>query len=588
MNLSKIVGSHTMKFGGQFHFFRKFENAGAGNQGTFSFPTTPRPTATTPGVPAGATVVTSANSFLQQWANFLLGNVSTFTQTKLDITADIRARNHEFFGQDEWRLRRNLTLSYGARYSLFRQPFDANGLLTNFDPATYNPARAFAVDPITGNRVGSGDPLNGIIVQSVNSPFGKKVGSEDNSNIGPRIGLAWDPFKDGKTAVRTGYGIYYDVPLYGTYEQNEFANPPFNDSITITNTRLENPSAGVANISAAPRSLRGTPINNNTPYYQHWSLDAQRQIFSKTLLDVGYYGSKGTHLPGIIDINLIQPNLAFQLGILPAGSHFTSATEPRLDQIRPFKGYRAINVIQNRFNSNYNSLQVFLQQRFTGSNYFSLAYTWSHNLTNNQSDRSNAPQNSYDIHAEYGRASLDRRHVLTFNYVYELPFFRKQENLVGHVLGGWQLSGITSYYSGLPFTVSTLNGEDPAGIGFLGPSSAGPRPNMVCDPNKGAPHTIAQWFNTQCFQDVPAGVNAVGNAPRGAVNGPSLKRWDLTLSRNIKLSESMSLQLRGEAFNIFNHTNFTTISTSLGSSTFGQLTGTRDPRTIQLGAKFYF
>ncbi|MCA1816221.1 MAG: carboxypeptidase regulatory-like domain-containing protein, partial [Acidobacteria bacterium] len=218
MNLSKIMGNHTLKFGGQLHFFRKFENAGGGNQGTFSFSGTTRPTATTPGVPAGAAVVTSSNAFLQQWANFLLGNVSSFTQTRFDITADIRARNHEFYGQDEWKVRPNLTLYYGARYSLFRQPTDANGLLTNFDPAAYNPARAFGVDPLTGNRVGAGDPLNGIIVQGQNSPFGNKVGSEDNSNIGPRVGLAWDPFKDGKTAIRTGYGIYYDVPLYGTYE----------------------------------------------------------------------------------------------------------------------------------------------------------------------------------------------------------------------------------------------------------------------------------------------------------------------------------------------------------------------------------
>src|SRR5690606_20664990 len=143
--------------------------------------------------------------------------------------------------------------------------------------------------------------------------------------------------------------------------------------------------------------------------------------------------------------------------------------------------------------------------------------------------------------------------------------------------------GIVTAYSGLPFTVTTAN-ADPAGLGFLGPSASGPRPDMICDPNNGAPHTVDKWFNTQCFANVPAGQNRVGNAGRGVVNGPPTYRFDLTLTKNIYFGESRRLQLRGEAFNIFNHTNFSSISTGLTSSIFGSVTATRDPRVIQLGA----
>lgn len=577
INLSKIFGAHSTKYGAALFRFRKHENAGGGNQGTFAFSS-----GSTTSRPAG----TSAT--LQSWANFLLGNVSSFTQSKLDITADLIAQNNEFYAQDEWRLRPNLTLYYGVRYSSFRQPYDRNGLLTNFDPATYSAARAYGVDPTTGNRVGNGDPLNGIVVQGVNSPYGKKVSNEDNKNFAPRIGLAYDPFKKGTTSIRMGYGIYYDSSLYGTYEQNEFANPPFNDSISISNTRLENPGAGSASVSAAPRSLRGVALPFQTPYLQQWSFDVQQQLMKNTLLDVGYYGSKGTHLQGIVDINLLPPGLAFQAGILPAGQHFTNANEPTLDRLRPYKGYRAVPVIENAFDSNYHSLQVAFKRSFAGGSEVNAAYTFSKNLTNAQTDRSSAPQNSYNFAAEYGRALLDRRHIFTLNYVYELPFYRTQEGTLGHLLGGFEFSGITSIFSGLPFTVTTSNGEDPAGIGFLvAASPAGPRPNLVGDANNG-PKTFDQFFNTAAFQNVPIGSNAVGNAGRGIVNGPGTIRFDISLLRNIKIGERARVQFRAEAFNIFNHTNFSNINTSLGNSLFGRVTDVRDPRTLQFGLKLYY
>jgi hypothetical protein len=251
-------------------------------------------------------------------------------------------------------------------------------------------------------------------------------------------------------------------------------------------------------------------------------------------------------------------------------------------------------MLETRYNSNYHSLQVYVQRRFTGASQANLSYTWSHNLTDNQtSSNSASPQDSYNIHNDYGPATLDRRHVITGNYIYELPFFRKQEGFVGKTLGGWQASGIITHYTGLPFTITTSS-YDPAGLGFINSIPTGGRPNLLCDPNANAPHTVTQWFNTQCFTLNPpttttTGIaNVPGTSPRGVVIGPPTTRVDFTMSKNIRFGESKRVQLRAESFNILNHTNFRALSTNVTSATFGQVTSFRDPRVIQLGVKFEF
>jgi len=582
-NLTKIHGSHTFKFGFTYNYYQKTENNGTANASTFNITS-----ATSLLPPGGATL------YEQAFANFLTGNVATFTQASEDVTPDMRAQQWELYAQDDWRVKPNLTLNVGVRYSMFRQPIDNNNQLTTFDPSLYNPAKAPQLTSagLLAN-IDALSYLNGISINGKTSPYGSKVARENSNNWAPRIGFAWDPFNTGKTSIRGGYGISYDATLFGIYEQNIFANPPYVNSVSIPNTSLSNPGGGSASVQNSPKALRASAADWSTPYTQQWSLDVQHQFTPSTLLSVGYVGTKGTHLLGIVDMNTVFPNLAYTSGLVPASTTFTSANETVLNLIRPYQGYNSINIIEPWFNSNYNALQVYGQKHFKGDSLIAFSYTWSKNLTDNQTDRSSAPQNFYNRHeGEYGLAMLDRRHVFTANFVYGLPFFKAQQGLVGKVLGGWEISGVTYFNTGTPNTVTTAAGTDPAALGILGPSVSGPRPDMVCDPNQNAPHTRFQWFNPACFQNVPAGVHLPGNAGRGVVRGPGFERVDLGLFKNITFHERYRFQLRGEATNAFNHANpngfSSTALLSLGNALFNQITAYRDPRIIQLGAKFYF
>lgn len=574
-NLTKIAGKHSLKTGVSIIHYTKRENQATNNASSFTFATTPRPNGT--------------STLQQAWANFLLGNVATFTQTARDITPDLRVNQFELYLQDEYRIRRNLTLTFGARYSNFRQPTDAAGYLNNFDPSRYDPANAPRIDN-AGNLVpGTGDPLNGLIVQGGNSPYGSKITNENNLNLAPRFGFSWDPMGQGRMAIRGGYGIAYDFSQVGVYESPITGNPSSVETISIVNTRLDSPaSSGSVSVSAAPPALSGLPLPYQTPYVQQWSLDVQKELPGHWIVQAGYYGSKGTHLFGQVDINQVYPGLAVAAGLQDPNAPITrGASSNRLNLIRPYRGYNAINAIQTWFNSSYNGLQTALERRF-GDSFFNIAYTWSKAITDAGTDLA-APMNTYNRRGDRALAPFDRRHVLTLNWNYELPWFRKRTDWAGYALGGWQLSGIATFNSGLPLTISSSTlGTDPAGLGFLGPSASGARPDQTCDPNQNAPRTIAEWFNKSCFEDVPAGQIRTGNAGRSTIRGPGLQRWDISAYKNFRFAERYRLQFRAEGFNVLNHTNFASVSTSLGATNYGNVTAARDPRILQLALKLYW
>jgi hypothetical protein len=247
-----------------------------------------------------------------------------------------------------------------------------------------------------------------------------------------------------------------------------------------------------------------------------------------------------------------------------------------------------------------------MKKRFAGKSLIDVNYTWSRALTNNQSDRSNAAQNSYNIAGEYGRSALDRTNILTINGVWELPWMKDQRGLVGHLAGGWEVSGIVAVNSGLPLTVTMSGGgtlpdgsiaNDAAGLGIIGSSASSLRPNMIANPNNAtggaALKTRLNWFNKQAFSAPLPSSYSPGNERRGVIEGPGFNKIDLGLFRNFRIYESLDFQFRAEAFNVLNHTNWAgTSSSNIGltatASTFGQILATRDPRILQLAGKLRF
>ncbi len=585
-NFSKVLGNHTIRAGVTVQWMQKTENGPVG-PASFSF-------GTTFGNPA--------------FANFLLGNASSFSQTNVDTIPHLNYFNLEGYLQDDWKVTSRLTLNLGLRYSFFPSPSDLNNTLNNFDPTLYNPANAPLIDRsgtlsggnfLPGQGVIPANYVNGIIFPSGSactaaqklapvtcSPFGSTVNPGSNNNWGPRVGFAWDLNGKGTTAIRGGYGVYYDRTLNGIWEQNAFADPPRVQQINIPNTSFDNPTAGTASTKLGPGKLTatGTP-GFKVPSYQDFNLSIEQQIHTNTVLQVAYVGTLGRHLLGDLDANQV-----------PLATRLANPTVS-LNALRPYLGYSTITQRDPLFSSNYNSLQVSLNRRVSSGLTLGIAYTWSQNLSNNPADRGSALYDTYDFASNYGPASLNTPQIFVANYVYDLPFFKDQKGFVGHVLGGWEISGITRLQTGSSVSVTQNNdpfnsfdfkagtpGTYPGGIG-IDPSTASPRPDLVAGASLSGAGTRSQWFNTKAFTDA---IGHFGNVGRGTILTPGLENWDLAGIRNFKIGERVSLQFRGELFNAFNHTNFTGLVTNVDSSSFGQLLTAHNPRTIQLGMKLYF
>ncbi len=583
-NFSKVMGRHSLKFGASYNYYTKDENAN--NAPTYYF--------TDNGGGAAAD-----GSFEQLWANFLQGRVINYSQTNREFRALVHQHQLEFYGQDEWRVRSNLTIDYGLRYSLFMAPTYGNGLLSTFDPNLFDPSQAPAIGPDGLFVTAPATPYaNGMIIGGQNSPFGEAVQRTPHHAFAPRIGFAWDPWSDGKTSIRGGYGIFFDSPAVNSVENFQFGNPPIISSTSIFDTNLTNPGSAVPSPNVAPPTIGGPDPNRWTlPYSQMYNLDIQRQITPTTTLDVGYYGNLGRHLIGVLDINMPHPGdyLKACLGG-PDGDSCTAPFEyynyQLLDQIRPYRGYDAINMFEPTFTSNYNALQAQFQKQFTSNSLITVNYTWSHALGTASNDY-RAPENTWNIRGDYGNLDFDRRHVFTASYVYTLPFFKAQQGFEGHALGGWEVSGIGYLSTGRHYTATSY--LDPSGLGTFGFTYSGSRPDIVGDPQSGAPNNVDEWFNPNAFAQVPDGQIRPGNEPRGTIVGPSYARWDASLFKNTRISERFSLQFRAEGFNVLNHTNFgigspgsAFQSVRLGSTFFDKIANAYEARQLQLALKLIF
>ena len=506
-DLTKTLHNHTLIFGLSYNHYQKLENNTTGTQGGFTFANDAAYACpSSPPFPPGCVTLNnnSGANEAQGFANFLIGNANGgFSQLSRDPVTDMKFSLYEGFAQDNWKVMPRMTLNLGVRYGYYGQPWDANGLLSNFDPATYTAAGAPTINYQgficntgaagsclqTGSNAGlstSPNPtqdivginyIDGIIYNGPNaannnqsSPYGNKVGAAQKINLAPRFGFAYDLFGNGKTSVRGGYGWSYDNAEVSYYETTVFNNPPAVATYTVGQAVLDTPTGGgLTTLSTTPGRIQALPITFQTPYVQQFSLDIQQELAPKFMMDLGYFGDHGTHLLGALNIDEPKPG-AFVGVVSPLSASsgctingvaaFISSTCTRvLNQIEPYLGYGDIDALRTIFNSNYNSLQAKVTKRFSGSTYVDANVTWSRDLTNAPADYSGFIQNAYNINGDYGRASLDRNKVFNFDGVFEEPWFREQKDLVGRALGGWELSFIYTIDSGLPSTISASAGS---------------------------------------------------------------------------------------------------------------------------------
>ena len=563
-------GNHGLKVGALITYEQKNENAANLTQGRFDI-----------GSVVGGH--TAFYNFLSGNADGSCGNACTYQEAQTDVTVHLRFNRYEMYAQDTWKPRGNITVDYGLRYSLYPPVTDANNVLTNFLPSAYNASRA----PTCANascsliNLGTGDPLNGIIVAGRNSPFGRAVYAFDKTNVQPRAGITWDPTSSGRTIYRGSYGMYFDQPLVGIFEQNSFTNPPFVNTTNVLNARLSNPGAGTTATTGGVASLIGNGDDFRTPRIQQWSVGAQHQLYARGAVDVSYVGTHGDRLIRPIDINYPQPADVLRLA--------------SVNLARPYQGYGAITLRTTTARSNYWGVLTSFRHDAGSAGLLTLNYTLSHNMTDATNDRDavDVPQNPLDLAAEYSDARTDRRHIFTANYVYNLPFFKDSPSeTVRFILAGWQFAGITTLNSGQPVPRILVSTN-----GFL----RGNRANRIGDPRAGEQSGLF-WFDPNAY--APPADGTFGNSGRNEFRQPGRNQTDLSISKNWMFSNNAyRFQFRADLINAFNHTQWLADPVATGldntctvslttcntpSDTFGQVLNTRAPREIQLGFKFYW
>jgi hypothetical protein len=628
-NLTKIAGKHNLQFGAYGVIAQKNEQSSFGTvQGTVSFT-------------ASNSVVGTGNAF----ADLLLGNIASYSQVNSIPKYYFRYQIVEPYFNDDWRITPRLTLNLGLRISLFGTYREKYKQAYNFESSVFNSANAPAiadgstmtsggvpipegalVDPVTGQPLSFTDPraFNGLVQCGASGlPSGCVHGHLFNP--GPRVGFAWDPWGNGKWAVRGGYGIFFE---HGNGNEDNVesleATPPLVLNTTQSNViGYTNIGSGGGAIFAFPLGFNAIDTKGIWPYVQQWNLNIQHEFPAHLVTSVAYVGSKGTHLGQQLDANQVAPlsgTNPYKPGqpITPAnpandptypgdcttmtagdgGPAITGQAAINMNiacgnDANPYRtsypGFGSITFLQYGANSNYNSLQVAVTRTIAPLT-LSVAYTYSHSIDDSSDRYDLSLQNSYDIARARASSNFDERQMLNISYVYRLPFFRSATGWTNTMLGGWQWSGIMSIQTGTPFNVVDSSYSDNAGV--ANSTSPGSFADLVGDPYSTASASCAvtgagpQLYNPCAFAH-PQGLT-FGDASRNILRNPRATNFDMMLIKNFKIKESMGLEFRAEAFNIFNHTEWNGVYNDINSPAFLHPSGAHRARTLQLGLKFLF
>jgi hypothetical protein len=486
-------------------------------------------------------------------------------------------------------------------------PFEVNN---NFSALFANPA---GLAPFTFEIVGPGT--------------GRKLYANDLNDWEPRIGIAWDPFKKGKTSIRAGYGIFHDR-VFGNLLSNASGNPPFQQDYfaipesapfaTVTTLPLPStltPSATVENGAGIFPTLFDQ--NLRTPYNQSWNFGVQHELFDNVLIDLNYVGTKGTKLLRVVDGNTPRPELVSQLvqycsnpnnefGCTEADLQFTNLIFGADSSSLPFNAVynnafngAAVNTSQGK--STYQALQANITKRFSRGLQIQGAYTWAHAI-DDASDplvaafgNRNFPRDSLNLRAERGNSDFDVTHRLVLNYVWQPPFGRGRaflnQGVIGKVLEGWQIAGITTFSSGIPFDI--FGNVDTAHTTLSSRVDYHPTPNLENAVPDQDPR-LQTGPRREFFDIAPFG--RAGNLGRNRFRGPGINNFDTAISKSTGISERFKLETRFEFFNIWNHPRFGQPGNAFqdpgtfGISTeeIGRPDGTSGARQIQFAMRLIF
>ncbi|HEY3457712.1 MAG TPA: TonB-dependent receptor [Bryobacteraceae bacterium] len=606
-NLSWVKGNHSLKFGVEYLAYEQNQLFDFINNGVFTIDglgTESNLVPRTPGVTNDA-----LNDFIHGFA------------TALDqANANHQGYRDKFFfayAQDDWKVRRNLTLNFGLRWE-----YGAPLTELNDQVAAFRLGQQSSV--FTDAPVG--------LVYPGDKGITRSTYQRDLNNFGPRVGLAWSPSE--KMTLRMGYGLFYDVPVSELTLQF-LGQAPFGITPEVTTiTDFTHPYSSSQD-NPIPQPFPFTPVKRGgrfdftniapigltvmnpdfaTPYVQQWNFNLQYQLGRSWLAEMGYVGSKGTKL-----LNRREQNYAL---VLPGSTTGNTNQRRRYNQGNPQNadfGGAVFGGITNQItdaNSIYNALQLSVTKRFTSGFSMTNAYTWGHSIDEGSGLRTGAAAgngNIYNRQLDRGDSEYDVRHRFVSSWVYELPFLRSQQGIVGHILGGWGVSGVFSIQSGFPVNIydsadrclcgmpTGSQHPDSSGvpIQFYDPRSVAAvdgRPNSYFDGTGGGSATAATnpyFRRVGTGNTLAAGAGRFGTFGRNVFHGPGFANWDISASKKIFIrGERQYLEFRGEFFNAFNHTQFDHFNSSnfgnIGSANFGVISATRDPRIIQFTARYTF